>query len=121
MHEKKSNPENNRAPMIRYLNPGQIPLAEFDRLDEHHLWVKHGQCIPWYRPTDVYRQDFFEREPELEEPRSHQGKLIIDTTVVPQTIRYPTDLSLLNYVSAVLSYRLRTAEQDVQVSELFFE
>lgn len=34
---------------------------------------------------------------ENKEPESnHQGKLIIDATVAPQAIRYPTDLSLLN-------------------------
>jgi hypothetical protein len=33
--------------------------------------------------------------PELEEP-DHQGKLILDATVAPQAIRYPTDLNLLN-------------------------
>ena len=34
---------------------------------------------------------------EGKEPESnHQGKLIIDATVAPQAIRYPTDLSLLN-------------------------
>lgn len=32
-----------------------------------------------------------------QEPESHpQGKLILDATVAPQAIRYPTDLSLLN-------------------------
>ena len=30
------------------------------------------------------------------EPSTHQGKLILDATVVEQAIRYPTDLSLLN-------------------------
>ena len=33
--------------------------------------------------------------PQQEEP-VHQGKLILDATVAPQAIRYPTDLSLLN-------------------------
>jgi IS5 family transposase len=33
--------------------------------------------------------------PQDEEP-AHQGKLILDATVAPQAIRYPTDLSLLN-------------------------
>jgi hypothetical protein len=33
--------------------------------------------------------------PEPEEP-VHQGKLILDATVAPQAIRYPTDLNLLN-------------------------
>ena len=31
-----------------------------------------------------------------EEEPEHQGKLILDATVAPQAIRYPTDLSLLN-------------------------
>jgi hypothetical protein len=31
-----------------------------------------------------------------QEPEPHQGKLILDATVAPQAIRYPTDLSLLN-------------------------
>ena len=31
-----------------------------------------------------------------EEAPTHQGKLILDATVAPQAIRYPTDLSLLN-------------------------
>jgi len=30
------------------------------------------------------------------DPKTHQGKLILDATVVEQAIRYPTDLSLLN-------------------------
>lgn len=36
-----------------------------------------------------------EAAPQLAEP-THQGKLILDATVVEQAIRYPTDLSLLN-------------------------
>ena len=31
-----------------------------------------------------------------DKPPEHQGKLILDATVAPQAIRYPTDLSLLN-------------------------
>lgn len=31
-----------------------------------------------------------------EAPEPHQGKLMLDATVAPQAIRYPTDLSLLN-------------------------
>jgi hypothetical protein len=31
-----------------------------------------------------------------EEMKPHQGKLIMDATVEPQAIRYPTDLSMLN-------------------------
>jgi hypothetical protein len=31
-----------------------------------------------------------------DETPEHQGKLILDATVAPQAIRYPTDLSLLN-------------------------
>lgn len=31
-----------------------------------------------------------------DEESQHQGKLILDATVAPQAIRYPTDLSLLN-------------------------
>ena len=31
-----------------------------------------------------------------EEAPEHEGKLILDATVTPQAIRYPTDLSLLN-------------------------
>jgi len=33
---------------------------------------------------------------KTEDPITHQGKLIIDATVVEQAIRYPTDLGLLN-------------------------
>jgi hypothetical protein len=49
--------------------------------------------------VDESQQDLFEKEPESEstpETVTHQGKLIIDATVAPQAIRYPTDLSLLN-------------------------
>jgi len=35
------------------------------------------------------------RTPQEEEPK-HRGKLILDATVAPQAIRYPTDLSLLS-------------------------
>ena len=34
--------------------------------------------------------------PESSQEPGHQGKLILDATVAPQAIRYPTDLSLLN-------------------------
>jgi len=34
--------------------------------------------------------------PPREEEPEHRGKLILDATVSPQAIRYPTDLSLLN-------------------------
>ncbi len=34
--------------------------------------------------------------PPAEKEATHQGKLILDATVAPQAIRYPTDLSLLN-------------------------
>jgi len=37
-----------------------------------------------------------EQEQEQEQEQTHQGKLILDATVAPQAIRYPTDLSLLN-------------------------
>jgi len=33
---------------------------------------------------------------DSEGPEKHQGKLILDATVAPQAIRYPTDLGLLN-------------------------
>ena len=35
-------------------------------------------------------------EDKASEPVTHQGKLVVDATVVEQAIRYPTDLSLLN-------------------------
>ena len=35
-------------------------------------------------------------EQEPEQKPAHQGKLILDATVAPQAIRYPTDLNLLN-------------------------
>ncbi|MBL6999936.1 MAG: IS5 family transposase [Gammaproteobacteria bacterium] len=34
--------------------------------------------------------------PESSQEPEHQGKLILDATVAPQAIRYPTDLNLLN-------------------------
>lgn len=40
--------------------------------------------------------DEAEPAPADEQSTTHQGKLIVDATVVEQAIRYPTDLSLLN-------------------------
>lgn len=37
-----------------------------------------------------------EKEEEKSRHRDNQGKVILDATVAPQAIRYPTDLSLLN-------------------------
>lgn len=37
-----------------------------------------------------------EESEDTEEEVTHQGKLIVDATVAPQSIRYPNDLSLLN-------------------------
>jgi len=59
MHEKISKPDKNRAPMIRYPNPRQIPLCEFEtpfltQLDEHNRWIKLSQCIPCNRLADAY-------------------------------------------------------------------
>ncbi len=39
-----------------------------------------------------------DKELEQEQEPAHQGKLILDATVAPQAIRYPTDLNLLNEV-----------------------
>ena len=54
-------------------------------------------------PDDSGHQDDDDDDPSCdsgvtqpEEQPTHQGKLILDATVVEQAIRYPTDLSLLN-------------------------
>ena len=43
-------------------------------------------------PPSGTQPEELNKEPES----THQGKLILDATVAPQAIRYPTDLSLLN-------------------------
>ncbi len=53
----------NRVPMIRYPNPKQITLAEFEtpflsQLDENNRWVKLSNCIPWDRLAQSYYQNF---------------------------------------------------------------
>jgi len=52
-----------RALMIRYNQPKQLTLSEFDwpfhtALDENNRWVRLGQCIPWEALADAYYQGF---------------------------------------------------------------
>jgi hypothetical protein len=49
--------------MIRYQNPKQLTLAEFNvpflsGLDEHNRWVKLSECIPWDKLALAYYQSF---------------------------------------------------------------
>jgi len=48
-------------------------------------------------PASVYDEDVVEQDAyKVEETSAHQGKLILDATVVEQSIHFPADLSLLN-------------------------
>jgi len=47
-------------------------------------------------PPSTHATTEKEPEPEPEQKPARQGKLILDATVAPQAIRYPTDLNLLN-------------------------
>ena len=63
MHEKAHCIAKNRAPMIRYQNPKQLSLVDFDwpfqnGLDENNRWVKLSECIPWEALADSYHQGF---------------------------------------------------------------
>jgi hypothetical protein len=42
-----------------------------------------------------------EKEKEKEEEPPNQGKLLLDATVAPADIRYPTDINLLNQARVV--------------------
>lgn len=57
-----------------------------------------NQTTPPDRLPKTTDQDLtsIEHDSAQETASSHQGKLILDATVVEQAIRYPTDLSLLN-------------------------
>ena len=49
--------------MIRYRNPKQLSLVDYDwpfqnGLDENNRWVKLSQCIPWESLADSYFQSF---------------------------------------------------------------
>ena len=51
------------------------------------------------------KEESVEAEPETEKPSTqnpnpHQGRLLVDATVTPADIRYPTDLALLNQARA---------------------
>jgi hypothetical protein len=56
---------------------------------------KH-QTKPQEEPGDSTVKALEDDDIIQEEAPAHQGKLILDATVVEQAIRYPTDLSLLN-------------------------
>ncbi|WAH38655.1 IS5 family transposase [Alicyclobacillus dauci] len=47
-------------------------------------------------PTSPGENENGRSQEEPQEPRAHQGKLILDATCAPADIAYPTDLSLLN-------------------------
>ncbi len=48
------------------------------------------------RLTGHQKPESFADDDDYQDTPTHQGKLIVDATVVEQAIRYPTDLSLLN-------------------------
>lgn len=63
MHVNPLNHHKNRAPMIRYHNPKQLSLVEFDwpfqtALDEHNRWVMLSECIPWEPLAQAYYKSF---------------------------------------------------------------
>jgi len=49
--------------MIRYQNPSQLALIDFEwpfqtGLDENNRWVKLSHCLPWEKLADSYYQSF---------------------------------------------------------------
>ena len=67
------------------------PVAKVDSTDGEAITVpKSNEAIEVVVPNST------ETAPEKTEEIPHEGKLILDATVAPQAIRYPTDLSLLN-------------------------
>ena len=68
--------------------------AIIDAVQHAKAKKKPAPRIPAHEDDDDPSCDSSVTQPE-EQP-THQGKLILDATVVEQAIRYPTDLSLLN-------------------------
>ena len=66
------------------------PEASADDDDRTTPPAEGGEAVPCDGATPAYPAS---ADPA---PPTHQGKLIVDATVVEQAIRYPTDLSLLN-------------------------
>jgi hypothetical protein len=72
--------------------------AIIDVVDEKKATTKRDKSSddePPASPTDQTTPEEEAESPEQTSPE-HQGKLILDATVAPQQIRFPTDISLLN-------------------------
>jgi len=82
VHFRKRFPVNLVAEVNEYICTGKWPENSRD-VDRDHDDHGHGGGAS---------------EPELPEPEntSHNGKLILDATVAPADIKYPTDIDLLN-------------------------
>ena len=82
VHFRKRFPVNFVADVNEYICTGKWPENSRDA-DRNHDDHGHGGGTS---------------EPELPEPESaaHSGKLILDATVAPADIKYPTDIDLLN-------------------------
>ena len=74
---------------------GEKPESELEIGPENHN--DHQNLSPVQQPEDssTASTEIEKEEPQVE-AKTHQGKLLLDATVVEQAIRYPTDLSLLN-------------------------
>jgi transposase, IS5 family len=65
--------------------PGPRSQSQSGKTGKHHKQDDDKDSPPPDRGGTVEKEDI-----------QHQGKLILDATVAPQAIRYPTDLGLLN-------------------------
>jgi hypothetical protein len=70
--------------------------GEKERIESKPETQETGQTKPHDEPEDCSSVVSDDGDVIQKETPSHQGKLILDATVVEQAIRYPTDLSLLN-------------------------
>jgi hypothetical protein len=70
--------------------------GEKERIESKPETQETRQTKPHDEPEDCSSVVSDDGDVIQKETPSHQGKLILDATVVEQAIRYPTDLSLLN-------------------------
>ena len=62
------------------------------------MMVHFRKRFPAAKIEEINRHMFIEKKPEppKDEPPPNNGKLVLDATIAPADIRYPSDLSLLN-------------------------
>ena len=83
--------------MYRQSPTGQLSFENFylpfgGKLSGENRWIRLSELVPW----ETFESEYAEQFSQGQGAPANQGKFLLDATVAPADIRYPTDIKLLN-------------------------